>query len=63
MKLSTKGNSDFNYDEVVSLACLLWQDEGCPFGRYQVCWQQAKSEILSARAPARAKAIRRGHKG
>ncbi|HUC85660.1 MAG TPA: hypothetical protein VL970_10750 [Candidatus Acidoferrales bacterium] len=62
MKTITKSYSDYNYDEVVSLACQIWQAGGCQFGRYQVCWQQAKSRLLTLRPQARSKTESRGHK-
>jgi len=49
MKTHTKAPADYNYDEVVGLACQIWQEEGCRFGHYQACWQQAKNHFLAAR--------------
>ena len=49
MKTMSKNNSSINYDEVVHLACQLWQSEGCQFGHYYACWQQAKHRLVGGR--------------
>lgn len=46
MKATSQSYPGLLYNEIVRQACQLWQQQGCEFGRYLACLQQAKLHLL-----------------